>query len=99
MQKYPNIDRINGAAHETWTELLEARGYQWAPLQEAHLGYAGPEEDTECEVIEVGNGKTLVLTFGDVSYLLGYTGRSDVPTIFSANEISVEIALRWVGAL
>ena len=92
----------NAAKHETWTELLEARGYQWAPLQEGHAGYAGPVEDMECEVIEVADDKTLVLTFGgsaDNCHLLGYNGTSDIPSIFSATPAGVEVALRWVGAL
>lgn len=109
MQKYPMLDLINAAPHGVWTELLEARGYQWAPLVEPHLEYVGPEADVNCEVIEVGADKTLVLAYQldgydlpgqeTVSWLLGYQGADDVPTIFSPNAASVEPTLRWVGAL
>lgn len=104
MQKYPMLDIVNAAPHAVWTSLLEARGYQWAPLVEPHAGYAGPEVDMQCEVIEVGADKTLVIAYQLAGYepkswLLGYQGASDIPTIFSANAASVELALRWVGAL
>ena len=92
----------NAAKHETWTELLETRGYEWAPLREPHIGYAGPEVDFKCEMVEGTADKTLVLTFGgdsDNCHLLGYTGTSDIPSIFSATPAGVEVALRWVGAL
>lgn len=94
----------NAATHATWSELLEDRGYVWAPLQEGHVGYAGPETDFQCEVVEVNNteDKTLVLTFGgdsDNCHLLGYNGTSEVPSIFSATPAGVEVALRWVGAI
>ena len=92
----------NANRHATWIELLEARGYVWAPLQEGHAGYAGPVEDMECEVIEVVADKTLVLTFGgtaDNCHLLGYTGTSDIPSIFAATPAGIEVALRWVGAI
>ena len=104
MQKYPNLDLVNAAPHAVWTEYLELRGYVWAPLVEPHAGYVGPEADMQCEVIEVGADKTLVLTYQlaghePKSWLLGYQGASDIPTIFSPNAASVELALRWVGAL
>lgn len=104
-QKYPHLDLVNAAAHATWIELLEARGYQWAPLIEAHSNYAGPEVDFQCELVETNSQdtKSLVLTFGaggaEDCFLLGYEEGSDIPTIFSPNAASVEIALRWVGAL
>lgn len=99
MQKHPNIDTTLGAQHELFTVLLEARGYQWAPLTETHIGYAGPEEDVACEVIETSGDKTVVLTFGETSWLLGYQGADDVPSIFAPTATGVELALRWVGAL
>lgn len=92
----------NAAKHETWIELLEARGYVWAPLQEPHAGYAGPEADFKCEVVEAATDKTLVLTFGgdaDNCHLLGYNDASDIPSIFAATPAGVEVALRWVGAI
>lgn len=98
LQRYPTIDPSNAA---DFHPLLEARGYVWAPLVEPHLGYAGPEADFDCEVVHVGDTRTLVLAYHtpETAFLLGYQDDSDVPAIFAANEASVELALIWAGAL